>query len=259
LLVAIDALKLSTRLAILTRPEDTDPGLNGLFALRLWQAPVIASAVWEDMENISKEERRLENRPGHGARDYLLMASLGKCSISLHCTIMGEDAIFEIVEGEVWSAFFGEHTGAPALAQVLGGSVASAMARQLSRKPKDRQMNEDLLTLLRQSVPQTSQEMLTLTRALTTGDPGTIPIQIQREEQGTSGTGSLSGEDSVESVPAEFKTCFSRAIEAALQKDYEKAAKAFEEALEHRPRDANARFNLERVRQLLERRKNEES
>ena len=57
-------------------------------------------------------------------------------------------------------------------------------------------------------------------------------------------------------VPGDgFDECLARGLEAALARAYDGAIEAFEQALEIRPGDSRAQFNLERIRSLVERRK----
>ena len=52
-------------------------------------------------------------------------------------------------------------------------------------------------------------------------------------------------------VAGTFEEHLARGLEAALARSYERAARAFEKALELEPDDSRAAFNLARVRRLL--------
>lgn len=57
------------------------------------------------------------------------------------------------------------------------------------------------------------------------------------------------------SVETRFDRYLASGLEAALARSYDRAIEAFEKALEIRPGDSRAQFNLDRIRNLVEERR----
>ncbi|MCP3957930.1 MAG: response regulator [bacterium] len=163
--------------------------------------------------------------------DYLQLAELARRSAVLTIeTEAGTSGTVEIVDGAIWSARFGDLAAGAALETLLEESP------KISASPLDREPS-------RRNVWSTSSQLL-LERA-----------KRQDEQGNAEGDESVSIlEEAADPTREAFATAFNQGVRAGVQGDLETAAAAFKQALELRPEDSRARFNLDRVTRQLDQR-----
>lgn len=161
--------------------------------------------------------------------DYLQLAGMGRHSVLLRLAVDGEDeAWLEIVDGEIWNAYFGRRTGEDAVAALMSLPAHNVTSKALTTRPQKRQIHR-----------QTAGLLLDLAHA--------------RDEAGRDG-GEISGEGAPGTGDEEgrsYADLIEEGIEAARCEEWKKAEADFLKALEIRPDDARARYNLARIRELL--------
>ncbi len=153
--------------------------------------------------------------------DYLQLACLGRYSVVLQVALEERPAgVIEVVDGEIWTAGCGELRGEEALTVLLDSKVTQISATVLESKPENRQIYSRL-------------EHILLERAR------------RRDESKIRGESRPGGADA-------YHRALIAGVKAALAGDLPQAREAFELALEIRPGDSRAEFNLRRVRSLME-------
>ncbi|MCH9649503.1 MAG: hypothetical protein K0U98_14770 [Deltaproteobacteria bacterium] len=253
LLTVIDALKLPTRLLLLVE-QNLGKDFAAPFSIQLCQKPISANALLEILDHTLALREAESLTREHGVADYLLFTALGHCSVALQCSLNSGDALFEVIDGELWSAFYDDQTGVSATRSAIRSSLQSTTARQVNRRPEERQIQEETLELLAAALSEklaAAGEAQAAPKELQ--NLGTLPIEIAAAPQIDTREIPPAGEEAAPSTDSDaFTSHFSLGVQEALLRNYKSAAEAFGEALHLRPRDPNTRFNLERLRQLLE-------
>ncbi|MCP4657590.1 MAG: response regulator [bacterium] len=163
--------------------------------------------------------------PTFEVSDYLQLAGMGRHSVLLRVAVDGEDeAWLEIIDGDIWNAYFGQRTGEDAVAALLSLPAHNMTSKALTNRPRKRQIQRKTAGLL-----------LDLARA---------QDEARRGEGGD-------GEPIAPSSTRSYADLVEEGIEAARCEHWKKAEAAFQTALEIRPDDARARYNLARIRKLL--------
>lgn len=147
--------------------------------------------------------------------DYLLLGSLLGYSATLRFLSPGSNKEAEVimVGGECWNTFYHGESGREALRAILGMEVAYLSLSPLVRIPRRREIHTEA-----------HRELAEQQEAAEPPPPTDL--------------------DS-------YDGALRRGMAAALARDYRKAEASFQEALEHRPGDSRAEFNLQRVRRRL--------
>ncbi len=144
---------------------------------------------------------------------------MGRSSALLEAHLAGgEVARVEIVGGEVWTARLGELRGRQAIRQMLHSRSSSIIMKPLLHHSTEREVSEGIESLLLDMARHEDEE-----NAGRTDDPGADA----------------------------YREAFDRGIEAGMEKRWAEAAEFFREALRHRPEDAQALYNLQRVEDIL--------
>ena len=97
--------------------------------------------------------------------DYLQLSGMGRHSLRLQVELeSGEQAILEIIEGDIWNVYAGGYIGEKALAFLIQGHVSKLGFVDLKNQPKERQIQnrweEVLLDIIRLQ-DENNQETLT--------------------------------------------------------------------------------------------------
>ncbi len=174
--------------------------------------------------------------PTFQVSDYLQLAGMGRHSVLLRLAVAGEDeAWLEIVDGEIWNAFFGRRTGEEAVAALLSLPAYNVTSKALTNRPQKRQIHR-----------KTSGFLLDLAR---------VEDEARRDEARRNEARRNEGDDSGDRVPGDsernYADLIEEGIEAARCENWKKAEADFQKALEIRPDDARARYNLARIQTLL--------
>jgi len=185
--------------------------------------------------------------------DYLQLAGLGKYSVVLAIEAEGgADGRVEIVDGEVWNAHWEELSGEEALAALLAQTEQTVRVRSLSERPTERQiergLQEVMLDLVRQH-DENRRDTVALNLAelgIATRDTAT-EVGAPAPSAPAAASTPPPSPTTVDSGEVEFERLFAEGMEAALARDYPRAAEAFRKAQKLRPGDPRVRFNLERV------------
>lgn len=161
--------------------------------------------------------------------DYLQMALLGGNSVLLkvRCDDSQQGSI-EIVNGEVWSARLGSAAGEEALAAMVLSPCHEVSATTVDKQPIERKIFVQTERLLLDIARRQDEE-----RRESSGDPGAAPKDEARVDDG-------------------YEDALKRGIKAGLKGDLEQAVAALEEALDLRPGDERATFNLQRIRKQMQ-------
>ncbi|MCB1051756.1 MAG: response regulator [Acidobacteria bacterium] len=112
-------------------------------------------------------EQLFENNLGTSAgpfqvQDFLQLAAIGRHSIRLRIEMVnGMVALCDVVEGEIWSAQFGEEQGVPALFRFLDEPAFAISYRSLARLPSERNVEQPLQGLLLEFARQKDEATLT--------------------------------------------------------------------------------------------------
>jgi len=106
-------------------------------------------------ELLGKPELR-RTGPTFEVSDYLQLAGMGRYSVVLRIAtrVGAEEGWIEVVDGDVWNAYFGELTGEQALSRMLTLEVTAVSAQALSERPQQRQIEQRLEALLLELVRQ---------------------------------------------------------------------------------------------------------
>ncbi len=175
-----------------------------------------------------KLQRSPQRRRTFQLTDYLQLAELARRSAVLTIETEAGTGTVEVVDGEIWSARFGDFAAADAIEALLDENSNKISASPLVREAS------------RRNVWSTTQKLL-LERA-----------KRQDElERGEGGESDPISEEAADPTREAFATAFNQGVRAGVQGDLETAVAAFKRALELRPGDSRARFNLDRVTRRL--------
>ncbi len=190
--------------------------------------------------------------------DYLLPAILSGRSISLELrSSTDRQVLVELVGGDVWNVYADLEAFA-ALESILFEPVSQAEVQTLQTIPGERQLHQPGVEALgpgTRRIARTGRSAREESRNLSTqevnlreliAESRAIPSPASGEA--TAACEPVAGADP---VAARFEDLLSEGIEAALFRDYARAARAFEGALELRPNDPRVKHNLDRIRRHL--------
>ncbi len=195
--------------------------------LTVLEKPIPMSKLTE----LAKEKLRHapSQRRAFHLTDYLQLAELARRSVVLTIETEAEiTGIVEVVEGAIWNARLGDLAAGAALEALLDDSL------KISVSPLDREPS-------RRNVWSTTSRFL-LERA---------KKQDEQDNGGVEESGDLL-EEVADPTGEPFAKAFNQGLRAGVRGDLEAAAAAFEQALELRPEDSRARFNLDRIRRQLD-------
>ena len=154
--------------------------------------------------------------------DYLQLASMGRSSARLEAHLVGgKIAILNIVDGNIWSASLGTIEGEEVIGELIGTATESIVMRPLEGTLPPRQIHIGC-------------EQLLLKLATTEDEISRNSVDSESEEN-----------------EKRFAEAFAEGIEASIEKNYEASAEAFRRALEFKPQDPQALYNLVRVTELM--------
>jgi len=166
--------------------------------------------------------------------DYLQLAAMGRSSARLEANLRdGRTAVLYIIDGDIWSASLGESVGEEAVRGLMKEKAQSVIMRVLDGPPPEREIH-------------ISCERLLLNLATAEDERNRQPAP-----DGDGGEADASTDPESDFDPL-FAEAFAKGIEASMEKDFQAAAGAFQEALNFKPDDPQALYNLERVRSILE-------
>lgn len=208
--------------------------------------------------------------PRRLAVDYLLLAILCRRSMALGLTIAPQsESLVEIVGGDIWNIYGPSSEGIEALEEILYEPLTQAAIRALHTIPGERQLEHSGLRALS---PATRRMGLS-DAARDTGsslDFGTQEVEtdevranVEKAEQAevAQEASEASTGSTADSVPesaekpgddgAKVEVLLTQGIQASLARDYQAAAAAFRQALELRPGETRAEFNLGRIQKHL--------
>ena len=196
---------------------------------------------------------------------YILPALIGHRSISLELgTTRGVEAYLEIVGGDIWNAYSGELQSMPALEAILYEPIEQAEVKTIHTIPGERQL---LLSGVRSIAPSsrrlargaTGQPRQRTDEVRDLGTQEILPLSeqsqsfeaLEEEPAPPASAGAAAPETPGARTEDDFVVLLNKGIEASLARDYRTAAKAFREALEVKPGEPRAKFNLQRVLEQL--------
>ena len=197
--------------------------------------------------------------------DYLVCAMACLRSVGLQIGLKnGADCLFEFVGGDLWNVYSDGAEGLEALAEVVYEPVSNAEVRKLQMIPGERQIYQ---TGVRPLAPESMKGVATEEEEFSTNE---FPVKPVIDELKAAGhwpvTGNRGGGDSrspttgstakpAETVGADsadpFDDILTRGIKASLSRNYTLAAELFRQALDLRPDDPKAKFNLQQVQKRL--------
>lgn len=193
----------------------------------------------------SVESRRPSG--GFQVADYLQLAGMGRSSVVLRASLEnGKDGWLEIVEGDVWNAYYGKLSGEQAVAALMYLPAEAVATQALAEPPKTRQIERSLEGLL-----------LDLARREDEGRrdrPEIEPDMVLPEVDAAAGKADgedAAAESSEKGRHERYIELMEAGMNAVNQEGWDAAVAAFEAALELVPDDPRARHNLERSRRLL--------
>jgi len=179
---------------------------------------------------------RLGAAPSQGARagfqvaDYLQLAGMSRASVVLRASLeQGDEGWLEIVEGDVWNAYFGSLVGEEAVAALMHLPAAAVATQVLAEPPGARQITRGLEGLLLELARQKDESRR---NAPEPAPPATAERVAYAERAG-------------------YAERMEAGMAAVRNERWAEAVVAFEAALAARPEDSRARHNLERSRRLL--------
>lgn len=207
--------------------------------------------------------------PRRLAVDYLLLAILCRRSMALELTIAPHsETLVEIVGGDIWNIYGPSSEAVEALDEILYEPLTQAAIRALHTIPGERQLEHSGLRALSPA-----------TRRLERGDErddgsaldfgtqevetGEVRGNVEKAQQaeGAEGASDSSAASTAEPVAesaeqssddgAKVEVLLTQGIQASLARDYQAAAAAFRQALELRPGETRAEFNLGRIQKHL--------
>ncbi len=195
--------------------------------------------------------------------DYLLPAILTGRSVSLNLRLSaGHQVLVELVGGDVWNVYAADLEAQAALESILFEPVSQVEIQTLQTIPGERHICHPGVEALAPGNRGAQRDgRSTRDRNHDLGTQEICPIELVAELRApasaappSSDTATTVGEApaAVEDPVADrFDSLFSAGLEAALARDYPRAARAFEEALELRPNEPRVKHNLDRVRRHL--------
>ena len=208
-------------------------------------------------------------RPRRGI-DFLLAAVLSERSITLDLKVADvEEVHIECVGGDIWNVYAGGSNNQEALAAVLPQIAEEIEVRALQTIPGERQISQTGLEILSRSFEDSPESQVPRAFSSEFESVETLEIEVaavraefiaaQQSKANQTSDKSLSKKPSKNGYPSNknnhdqdpFNTLLAEGIQAALSRDYQKAAKTFEQALVLRPGNTTAEFNLGRVRRQL--------
>ncbi len=184
--------------------------------------------------------------------DYLRLAIELKQSVALRLRF-GADAELriEVLGGDLWNVYAGTETGFRVLSRLALAAPKRVRASHVHAVPTERQIYKAPDEVLRHLSLGVGVEL----PELGTSGRETQPIDfvdfIPRRE-GDEARVSRSGDQDGSSPASDdgYSVAVANGIDAALRRDFVEAIKAFEKALETRPNDPQAQYNLDRIRGL---------
>lgn len=218
-------------------PEALSPvGVESAFLH--WVEPGNSSEQWfaQVLQAIESAENA-DLGPMFSVYDLLRLAvGLGHSTALAVGTRVGEIRL-EIVGGDVWSAESGRRNGLEALVEFLLESPLSIDTVALRSVPSQRPLKTPGAATLRRALA-----------LLNDRDIGTSPIQVVDLRATRGAAQPLARDPSPTASPELFDEALAAGISAALARDFPRAIGCFERALEMRPNDPRALYNLGRVK-----------
>lgn len=195
--------------------------------------------------------------------DYLVCAMACLRSVGLQISLKnGADCLFEFVGGDLWNVYSDGAEGLGALAEVVYEPVLNAEVRKLQMIPGERQIYQ---TGVRPLAPDSMNGVAAGDEEFSTNE---FPVKVVIEElkaagewpaiPGKGGDAAPSAAEKPKAVELPvadstdpFDEILTRGIKASLSRNYALAADLFRQALELRPGDPKAKFNLEQVQKRM--------
>jgi DNA-binding response OmpR family regulator len=187
------------------------------------EKPVPAVVLLDHIHSLLAGTQTRPVGPAFQVSDYLQLAGMGRHSVILEVSVgENESGRLEVVEGELWNASFGRLTGKEAVLAMLDLPTNAVASLALIVLPEARQIEESIDALLLDQARRMDES--------------------RRSQQAAAGDAG-----SIES----YAMAFEIGMKAVENEDWSGATAAFSRALERRPGDARARYNLERIHKML--------
>jgi DNA-binding response OmpR family regulator len=187
------------------------------------EKPVPAVVLLDHIHSLLAGAETRPVGPAFQVSDYLQLAGMGRHSVILEVSVgESQSGRLEVVEGELWNASFGRLTGKEAVVAMLDLPTNAVASQALSVLPASRQIEESIDALLLDQARRLDESRRN--RQLAATDVGSIES---------------------------YAMAFEIGMKAVEREDWAGATAAFSRALERRPNDARARYNLERTQKML--------
>ncbi|MCS6858204.1 MAG: response regulator [Sandaracinaceae bacterium] len=234
----------------------------------LLEKPVLLAELRKIVRNlveiVSGEALNSTEAP-FSAAEYVQMAALGRHSVRIHCECDEEGqntGDIDIWQGELWHARDGEGKGEAAFRRIVT-RAKRCTCKRLDSPPKERTIltgwEHLLLDAFREHDESKSQDLEADFAFLPELSPGDLHAKPQPKVDGLLSSSEHSPENGHVLEPSHteqrlqiYAQAMEEGIAALLARDFERAKRAFERAIEARPNDPVAHANLARL-ELLQR------
>ncbi len=195
--------------------------------------------------------------------DYLLPAILSGRSVSLNLRLSADHQVLvELVGGDVWNVYAADLEAEAALESILFEPVSQVEIQTLQTIPGERHICRSGVEALGSGSRGARRDgRSTRGKDHDLGTQEICPIELIADLRSAANAPPPSSDVAAadaetpaaieDPVADRFDSLFSAGLEAALARDYPRAAQAFEEALDLRPNEPRVRHNLDRVRRHL--------